>query len=78
MISVEQIRSARAWLGISQQELADAANVEVRTIHRIESGFQGATDRTLKKIRTAFEARGVDFLFDGNKPSGIQVRGNRS
>jgi transcriptional regulator with XRE-family HTH domain len=75
MISVEQIRAARAWLDISQQELADVANVEVRTIHRIESGFQGATERTLAKIRSAFEARGLEFLFDGSKPSGIRVRG---
>jgi transcriptional regulator with XRE-family HTH domain len=75
MISVEQIRAARAWLDISQQELADVANVEVRTIHRIESGFQGATERTLAKIRSAFEGRGLEFLFDGSKPSGIRVRG---
>jgi transcriptional regulator with XRE-family HTH domain len=77
MISVEQIRAARAWLGISQQELADASNVEVRTVHRIESGFQGATDRTLDKIRTAFEVRGVEFIFDGSKPSGIRMRALR-
>lgn len=74
MISVEQIRAARAWLNISQQELADASNVEVRTIYRIESGFRGATDRTLEKIRNAFEKRGLEFLFEGPKPVGLRVR----
>lgn len=74
MISVEQIRAARAWLNISQQELADASNVEVRTIYRIESGFRGATERTLEKIRQAFEVRGLEFIFEGAKPVGLQVR----
>lgn len=74
MISVEQIRAARAWLNISQQALADASNVEVRTIYRIESGFRGATDRTLEKIRNAFEKRGLEFIFEGPKPVGLRVR----
>ncbi|WP_036003703.1 helix-turn-helix domain-containing protein [Bradyrhizobium yuanmingense] len=74
MISVEQVRAARAWLGISQQALADAADIEVRTIHRIERGFQGATERTLRRIRSAFEAKGIVFLFDGGKPVGISIR----
>lgn len=74
MISVEQIRAARAWLNISQQELADASNVEVRTIYRIESGFRGATERTLDKIREAFETRGLEFIFEGAKPVGLRVR----
>jgi len=74
MISVEQVRAARAWLGISQQELADAAGIEVRTIHRIEHGFRGATERTLRRIKTAFEAKGIVFQFDGGKPVGISIR----
>jgi DNA-binding XRE family transcriptional regulator len=72
MISVEQIRAARSWLGISQQELADAAGVEVKTIHRIETGFRGATDRTLERIRRAFEATGIEFVFEGSKPVGLR------
>lgn len=74
MISVEQIRAARAWLNISQQELADASNVEVRTIYRIECGFRGATERTLGKIRKAFEMRGLEFIFEGPRPVGLRVR----
>ncbi|MBR0994530.1 helix-turn-helix transcriptional regulator [Bradyrhizobium japonicum] len=74
MISVEQIRAARAWLNISQQELADASNVEVRTIYRIESGFRGATERTLEKIRKAFELRGLEFIFEGPNPVGLRLR----
>ncbi|MDA9433708.1 helix-turn-helix domain-containing protein [Bradyrhizobium sp. CCBAU 51627] len=74
MISVEQVRAARAWLGISQQEVADAAGIEVRTIYRIENGFRGATERTLRRIKTAFEAKGIVFLFDCSRPIGISIR----
>jgi transcriptional regulator with XRE-family HTH domain len=77
MISIEQIRAARSWLGISQQELAEAAELEVKTIQRIENGFEGATERTLRKLRKAFEARGIDFLFEGSRAVGIRSRSQR-
>ena len=77
MISIEQIRAARSWLGISQEELAEAAELEVKTIQRIENGFQGATERTLRKLRRAFEAKGIDFVFEGSRPVGIRTRSKR-
>jgi transcriptional regulator with XRE-family HTH domain len=73
MISIEQIRAARAWLNLTQLQVAEAAGVEVRTIQRIEKGFRGATETTLEKIRNAFEARGIDFMFDGARPVGIRL-----
>jgi transcriptional regulator with XRE-family HTH domain len=74
MISVEQIRAARAWTGLEQADVAAEAGVEVKTIHRIEAGFRNSTDRTLRRIRAAFERRGIEFLFDGDIPIGLRMR----
>jgi transcriptional regulator with XRE-family HTH domain len=74
VISVEQIRAARGWLGLSQEQMADLAALSVRTLMRIENGQSTGTERTLRKLRAAFERAGVEFLFEGERPIGIQKR----
>lgn len=51
---VQKLRLKRGW---SQQQLADASGLNVRTIQRIESG-QPASTETLKCLAAVFE---VDF-----------------
>ena len=63
MVNPEQIRAARAWLNISQQELADASEVTKGTIARFELGQSAPHDRTLRDLRLALESRGIEFLF---------------
>lgn len=72
-ISVQQIRAARGWLGITQQELAGEACVEIATIYRIEKGARTSI-KTVLKIREALERRGVSFLFERGRPIGIRLR----
>ena len=74
MVNREQIRAARAWLGITQQELADAAMVDKKTIARFELGVSVPHDRTLRDLRIALEERGVEFLFEGAVGVGIRRR----
>jgi len=64
MLHVEQIRAARALLGWRQEDLADAANIGVATIRRIEKGTGVLTGNvsTAMKIATAFENAGIRFL----------------
>ena len=64
MIVSEQIRAARALLGISQNDLADRAAVGVATIRRLEAGHGTplGNARTLWKIQFALEDAGVRFL----------------
>jgi transcriptional regulator with XRE-family HTH domain len=78
MITSEQIRAARALLGINQDELAQSASVGVATIRRIETGrgMAGGNMRTLWKIRSALEDAGVKFL-DQSTSSGPGVRLSR-
>ena len=68
----EKIRSARACLGITQQELSDASMVDKKGIARFETGQSVPHDRTLRDLRRTLEERGVEFLFDGNV--GVELR----
>ena len=78
MIVSEQIRAARALLGISQNDLADRAAVGVATIRRLEAGRGTALGhaRTLWKIQFALEDAGVKFLEETNS-TGPGVRLSR-
>lgn len=74
-ILANQMRSARAWLNWSRENLADKADVVVNTIAAIERG-DGASEpnaRTLAKIMRAFEEAGVELADDG----GVRPRVSR-
>ena len=60
---------ARAALGWGVREAARAANASMDTISRLERG-ELLKDRTIEKIRVAFEAGGVEFL----QNDGVRVR----
>lgn len=73
MISAAQLRAARALLGISQRELADAAGVSVPTIRRMEAseGTVRANVDTLMKIISALSAAGIELIAAGDSsPTG--------
>jgi len=63
-----QIRAARAILGWSARELAEAAGVSLSTIRRIEEA-QSHDARMLAAVRSALEQAGVEFLIspDGRR-----------
>jgi transcriptional regulator with XRE-family HTH domain len=73
VISAAQLRAARALLGISQRELADAAGVSVPTIRRMEAseGTVRANVDTLMKIIGALGAAGIELIAEGDSsPTG--------
>ena len=75
MIFSNQIRAARTLLGWSQNELADAAQLGVATVRRIEGAgaeLKGKAD-TLWKIQSALEKAGVIFL-PPDQDGGMGVR----
>lgn len=74
MVNPEQLRAARAWLKLSQQQLADAAQVTKGTIARFELGLSIPHDRTLRDLRLALEERGIEFQFDGQIGVGIRAK----
>ena len=75
MISGAQLRAARALLGISAAELAEASGVGHRTIQRFESGdgIPDARTAVLRQLKGAVEARGIVFLGDPERSPGVQI-----
>ncbi|MBI2714345.1 MAG: helix-turn-helix transcriptional regulator [Rhizobiales bacterium] len=74
MINENQCRSARAWLGLSQEDLAEVSKVSARTIAHFEAGNRVPHDRTLRDLQHALESLGIEFLFDGRTGLGICAR----
>lgn len=74
----EQCRAARAWLGLSQQELATRANVAKNTVHLFEAGLRNPTPNNIGALRRAIEAEGITLVFDeAGVAAGIMRRGAR-
>lgn len=75
MITLEQIRAARAMLGISQKQLAKKAGVAIATLNNIERGVQ--TDpkiSTIRAIQGALEKDGIEFLSQSRGAIGVFFR----
>lgn len=65
-----QCRAARAFLDISQPELATAANVGVSTVRDFEAGRRTPMANNLKAIQAELESRGIIFV-NGQEADGV-------
>jgi ribosome-binding protein aMBF1 (putative translation factor) len=73
MMSPEQCRAARAWLGWSQQELARRAHLRLSTVKGFERGGRTPIANNLDAMTRVIEAAGVRLVFCDGKPAGIEV-----
>jgi transcriptional regulator with XRE-family HTH domain len=74
MINKEQLRAARAWLGLSQDKVAKMSRVASKTIKNFERGASLPYERTLRDIQKALEKLGIEFVFDEGEGIGIRIR----
>jgi transcriptional regulator with XRE-family HTH domain len=75
MISGCQIRSARAALRWSTQELAEKSGVGARTIKRFEAfdGMPPSRSSTLMELKAALESAGIEFIGTPTDRPGIRL-----
>jgi predicted transcriptional regulator len=75
-VSVRQIKAARALLAWSQDDLAAAADVSIPTIKRLEAqdGPLRGRSETGKKMISALEIAGVEFLDENGGGPGVRLR----
>jgi transcriptional regulator with XRE-family HTH domain len=78
MITAAQLRAARAFLEVSQSELALAADVGRSAIADYERGARVPHDSTLRKLESALHAMGIELLFEGKMGIGIRVSRHKS
>ena len=72
MITSQQMRAARALLGIDQRQLAELAGLSLPTIQRMEASngqVRGVVD-TLVKVIGALEGNGIELLGEYSSSAG--------
>ena len=75
MPTPEQIRMARAAIGMSVRALAERSGVADSTIHRYETNRGGMQTTTLGRLRTALEDAGIIFIpADANGGPGVRLK----
>jgi len=79
MITIRQVKAARALLGWSQSDLAVRSGISEPTIARLESldGELGGRANTAEKIRAALESAGLEFLDENGAGLGVRFRKSR-
>lgn len=73
MITSQQMRAARALLGIDQRQLAELAGLSLPTIQRMEASngqVRGVVD-TLVKVIGALENSGIELIGENASSIGI-------
>ena len=76
MTTIRQVKAARALLGWSQSDLARHSGISEPTIARLEliDGELGGRGETVRKIRTALEASGIEFIEENGTGEGVRFR----
>ncbi len=80
MLTAEQIRAARAAVGWTAEQLAEASGIVRRTVVAIEraDGVPSSNAQTLHKIKSALEAAGIEFIGTPDDGPGIRIHNQSS
>jgi transcriptional regulator with XRE-family HTH domain len=70
-----QCRAARAWLGWTQEQLAQEAGVGLSTLKDFERSDRKTIPAIVNQLQQVFEAVGVEFTRDeGGEKIGISIK----
>ena len=67
----EQFKMAKAALGLSNPDLAEATGLHRNTLNKVDKGE--GKESTIHHLRLALEAKGVQFLETGQISDGLGV-----
>ena len=74
MITIGQIKAARALLGLRQAELAERAGVSLATVNNIEREATTPHRSSLQAIQIALEAAGIEFIPENGTGPGVCLK----
>ena len=75
MLTPEQCRAARAWLNMSQEDLASRAKVSLSTVRDFEIEDRVPIVNNIEAMQRVFEAEGITFSSMPGGPSGFSYVG---
>lgn len=73
LITRIQCKMARIALGLGVRDVAKLAGVSPNTIARLERGEE-LREQTLRTIRAALEAAGVEFIDENGGGAGVRLK----
>jgi ribosome-binding protein aMBF1 (putative translation factor) len=71
ILTGDQVREARQWLGLSMMTLANKSPVSETTIRNFEKGKHQPTPFKVLAIRRTLEGAGIEF---DDKSQGVRLR----
>src|ERR1700676_3359457 len=74
VMSPEQCRAARAWLGWAQKDPAKRASVGISTVKDFENKTRRPIANNLNALRSALEAAGIRFENDPKSGSAVGIK----
>ena len=74
-ITAEQIKAARAAIGVTIKSIADSTGIGLATLKRYEasSGVPASRKGHLETLRIYFEAAGIEFIGTPDDGPGIRI-----
>lgn len=74
-ITAEQIKAARAALGLTARDIADATDIGIATLKRYEASWGVPKSRKghLETLRQHFESAGIEFIGTPDDRPGIRI-----
>lgn len=76
MITADQVRAARALLGISQTELHKISEVSLTSIQDFEANRRKTTRVNINAIKSALEKSGIQFIDENGAGAGVRFSKN--
>ncbi|MCG8507286.1 MAG: helix-turn-helix transcriptional regulator [Sphingomonadales bacterium] len=74
MITIGQIKAARAFLGLTQSELAEKANISLAALNNAERGIVVPHRATIQAIQLALESAGIEFIDENGGGPGVRLK----
>ncbi len=72
-----QCRAGRALIDWTQQQLSQAAAIDLQTIADFEKRFRAADETTRRRLRATLEAAGVVFVAENGGGAGARLKFSR-
>lgn len=76
-LTASQCRAGRALIEWSQQQLSQAASIDVQTVADFEKRFRAVDETTRRRLRAALEAAGVVFIAENGGGAGARLKFSR-